>query len=361
MATPKYEQLKQSIRQNIRDGIWKPGEKIPFEKTLCEQFGVSEITVKKAKRDLIAEGVLESLPGRRGTFVRQSNNISSTDLIGVAIDGAKDPFFADMLHGIEDKLWEYRLHPILCSVYFDIEKVEAYFQSLLQRDVAGVIFAPLKGPGYVDNNKKIIAMLTERQIPVVLLDRYIPDLLVNSVVSDNRQGSKELTKRLIEKGHTRILVLTGVECSSINDRIRGYLDALEEAGLEQDRRLIIRVDDVLFQMQQHYGEELARVQGLVEQAEDFAACYTMSSVILQEAIQVLFPKGKNLGRKIEIVTYDNNIQELMAITDHVTFVKQPAYKMGWEAAKLLIDTINNPDQRVVQITLKAEIIEKVIG
>ena len=47
--TPKYERLKQVITNNIRDGIWKPGDKLPAEKILCEQFGVSKITVKKAK------------------------------------------------------------------------------------------------------------------------------------------------------------------------------------------------------------------------------------------------------------------------------------------------------------------------
>ena len=82
----KYERLKQIIKNNIRDAIWRPGDKIPVDKILCEQFGVSRITVKKAKDDLIAEGVLENLPGRRGAFVRKKNRGLSTDLIGVVIE-----------------------------------------------------------------------------------------------------------------------------------------------------------------------------------------------------------------------------------------------------------------------------------
>ena len=101
-----------------------------------------------------------------------------------------------MLNGIEVGLWERKLHPILCSVYFDIEQLETYFQSLLQQNISGIIFAPLKGAGYLENNQKIIKMLRDKHIPIVLLDRYIPGMLINSVVSDNRQGSKELTKHL---------------------------------------------------------------------------------------------------------------------------------------------------------------------
>jgi DNA-binding LacI/PurR family transcriptional regulator len=265
-----------------------------------------------------------------------------------------------MLRGIEDKLWEHGLHTILCTTLFDIEKVTAYFQSLLQKDIAGVIFAPVRGADCRENNKRILDMLATRRIPYVLLDRYIPGLLVNSVASNNHQGSKELTQRLIKKGHTRILVLAGVECSSINERLQGHVEALNEAGLEQDPNLIIRIDDICIETQEQHEEELERVRGLIKKAGDFTACYTLNSTALQIATQFLLSRNRETRRDIEFVTYDDITDNLRGITDHVTFVKQPGYRMGWEAAKLLIDSINEPDQRIAQITLTAEIIEKVI-
>lgn len=360
MGTPKYERLKQVIKNNIRDGIWKSGDKLPAENVLCQQLGVSKITVKKAKDDLIAEGVLENLPGRKGTFVRQKNRLLSTDLIGVVIESIQDPFTA-MLQGIEDKLWEHGLHTILCTAYFDLEKVNAYFQSLLQREVAGVIFAPVRGRGYIENNKEIIDMLTERNISCVLLDRYIPGLLVNSVISNNYQASKELIRLLLTKGHTRILVVAGVECSSINDRLQGYRDALQEAGLGQYNSLIIRIDDILLETQeQHHSEELERIRDLVEKAGNFTACYTLNRTALKAAIRSIFPKVKKSKKDIEIVTYDDITNDFLGVINHATIVRQPGYRMGWEAARLLIDTLNSPDSPIIQMTLTSEIIEKVI-
>ncbi len=360
MDTPKYERLKQVITNNIRDGIWKPGDKLPAEKILCEQFGVSKITVKKAKDDLLAEGILENLPGRKGTFIKQTTQIPSTGLIGVAIDDVNDPHFAPILKGIEDKLWENKLHTILCNAYHDIQKLEAYFYSLLRQNVAGAIFAPARGIGYFENNRRIIDMLTEHHIPYVLVDRYIPGLCVNAVVSNNHQGSKDLTKSLLEQGHERILVLAGVECSSIDERLRGYLEALQEAGIEPDPQLIIKADDILLQGQNHGEEELERIRRLVEGTGDFTACYAMNSTLLRTAIQMISQKDKASRKHLAIATYDYSIKEVISITNRVMVAKQPSYRMGWEAARLLIETFNNPDLPIIQMTLHAEIVEEVI-
>ena len=360
LAAPKYERLKQIIKNTIRDGVWRPGDKIPIETALCEQFEVSKITVQKAKRELIAEGLLENLPGRKGTFVKKASPRPSTDFIGVAVDDIQDSFVVDMLKGIEDKLWENKLHTILCNTGFDVGKVEAYFASLVERHVAGVIFTPVKGDDYRENNRRILDMLSGHHIPHVLLDRYVPDCLVHSVVSDNRQASKALTQALLAKGHTRILVLTGNGCSSIDDRLQGHVQALREAGLEHDERLIVRVNDLLFfKPPEDYREELDRIRHLVEQSGEFTACYTMNP-LLQTAFHVIFPRSQKTAKALDLVTYDAMTEHVAGFTNCVTVVKQPAYKMGWEAARLLIDTLNNPDQPIIQMTLKAEIIEKML-
>ncbi len=361
MDMPKYEQLKQNIKEKIRGGIWKFGEKIPFDKDLCEQLDVSKITVQKAKQELISEGMLETLPGRRGTFVSsQTKHISSSDFIGVALDDLKTVPFDDMLKGIEEKLWEHRLHPILCNVHSDYEKVENYFQSLLKGAVAGVIFAPVRGSEYPDS-EHIVNRLWERRIPCVLLDRYIPGLLINSVHSDNHQASKDLTKTLIAKGHKRILVVTGTECTTIQNRLQGHVDALQEAGISQDSSLIVKMDDILFEVRDPKAE-LARIREQIQQAGEFTACYTLNDPAFQAAIQVILQDNMYIvnGKTIEFATYDYIPQELKGLVKHAFVVKQPAYKMGWEAARLLIDTITIPDAPIVQMTLPSRIVEEAL-
>ncbi len=361
MDTLKYKRLKLIIKNNIRDGIWKAGEKVPSERSLCEQFGISKITVKKAKNDLLSEGLLENLPGRKGVFVKQSSRTLSKGLVGVAIDDVNDLHFAPILKGIEDKLWENKLHTILCNASHDIEKVEAYFRSLVRQQVAGVIFTPSRGPGYIENNRRILNMLIEHQIPYVLVDRYVQGLCSNAVVSNNHQGSQDLTTHLLERGHKRILLMTGEDCSSIHDRLQGYLQALRNAGIPRDPCLIIRANELLLEdhnMQRQ--QELERLRTLVRQAGDFSACYTLNSLLLKAAIQLLFPKETRMKQQIVIASYDYGLPDVVRLTNRVVVVKQPSYRMGWEAARLLVESINNPDLPVMQITLKSEIVEEVI-
>jgi DNA-binding LacI/PurR family transcriptional regulator len=358
---PKYEKLKQIIKDHIRDGTWKSGEKLPTEQVLCERFDVSKITIKKAKDDLLAEGVLENLPGRKGTFISQTMRVLSTGLIGVAFDDVVDPHYATILKGIEDKLWENKFHTILCNAYHDVEKIEAYFHSLVQRHVEGVIFTPVKGHEYIENNRRIIQMLTENHVPCVLVDRYIPGLFLNRVVSDNLQRSKEVTKLLLEKGHQRILVMTGIECSSIHERLQGHVEALQEAGVESDPQLIIRADELQLLAQNHQQtQELERIRGLIEHGGNFTACYAMSPTLLQAAIQAFFLNGDNARKPIAIATYDQTVKDIVRITDSATVISQPSYRMGREAARLIIEMINNPDLPGIQITLQSEISEEIV-
>jgi len=66
---PVYRQIKEYVLKKIRDGIWQEGHMIPTEMSLCEQFDVSRMTVNRALRELVLDGVLERQKGS-GTFVK---------------------------------------------------------------------------------------------------------------------------------------------------------------------------------------------------------------------------------------------------------------------------------------------------
>ncbi|MDR1657955.1 MAG: GntR family transcriptional regulator [Deltaproteobacteria bacterium] len=70
--SPAYQRLAESIRQNIVDGTYKSGEKIPSEVALCRSTGLALLTVRQALGVLVDEGLLERFPGR-GTFVTELN------------------------------------------------------------------------------------------------------------------------------------------------------------------------------------------------------------------------------------------------------------------------------------------------
>jgi len=73
---PAYEQVKAWVKQHIGSGQWKPGDPVPSEAALMQQFGISRMTVNRALRELAAEGLVTRVQGS-GTRVAQLHRISS--------------------------------------------------------------------------------------------------------------------------------------------------------------------------------------------------------------------------------------------------------------------------------------------
>jgi len=76
-ALPAYEQVKAFVKAQIHSGVWRPGDTVPSEATLQQQFGVSRMTVNRAVKELAVEGLVTRVQGS-GTVVAQLHRISST-------------------------------------------------------------------------------------------------------------------------------------------------------------------------------------------------------------------------------------------------------------------------------------------
>ena len=74
---PAYLQVKTFIQQHISSGEWRPGDPVPSEATLMQQFGISRMTVNRALRELTASGLVTRVQGS-GTFVAELHRIAST-------------------------------------------------------------------------------------------------------------------------------------------------------------------------------------------------------------------------------------------------------------------------------------------
>jgi len=70
MALPRYLEVADDLRRRIADGEFPPGAQLPTRRQLCEEYGVSEITVDAAMRELRRDGQLVTVHGR-GVFVKQ--------------------------------------------------------------------------------------------------------------------------------------------------------------------------------------------------------------------------------------------------------------------------------------------------
>ncbi len=350
---PLYEQLKEVLREGITKGTLSPGERLPSERALSIEHHVSRITVKKALSDLIMEGLLEHLPGRKGTFVREPGAAKElVGLIAVAIDDVRESFGAQILRGIEDYLWGRRIHTLICNADRDIAKVEEYFRSLLKLEVAGVIFAPVIDADYRVANRRLVSLLEGARIPYTLVDRHIPGLLANYVGANHEESSRTITEHLIARGHRRILLLRGLECTSMSERVEGYRRAMSAAGIALDERLVVEVNDNLIESDEH---EASRLEERIRAAGEFTCFYALN--------HRLFRAGR---RALEAVAGRRHTSIQLAVHDEIPFSElglgslphcvEPTYEMGRESARVLLEHIGDPNGAIVQKILKSRFV-----
>ena len=69
----KYQEIANELRNQIQEGVYKAGEQLALEREMCEQYGVSRITIKKAVDQLVKDGLVVKRRGS-GTFVKSLAN-----------------------------------------------------------------------------------------------------------------------------------------------------------------------------------------------------------------------------------------------------------------------------------------------
>jgi len=352
-----YDRVKDAIRTDIAAGKLRPGDRVAKERELADAHGVSRITVKKAIADLVLEGVLEHQPERRGTFVRQRGGPNgSPHFIAVAIDDVRKPFGAEMLRGIEDFLWGKRIHTLVCNADRDAAKVEEYFRSILAHDIHGVIFAPVICESYRQTNRRLAAILENAGVPFTLIDRSIPGLVANYVGANHEESSRTITRHLLDRGHRRILLARGVECTSMEERVSGYRNAHEEAGVPLDERLVVTADDTRLAPGSMDPQELRHLAKQIRQAGPFSCFYGLNDGLLRAGAEVLASLGRNIGSDVQLASHNEIGLPPIPNALRMPHFVEPSYEMGWEAARILVEHIDDPNGTIVQKTLKSRFV-----
>lgn len=337
----------------IHEGFWEPNEKIYSERHFAELYNVSRLTVRRAISDLLAKGYLEKKERRMGAFVtdqvfkveKESSVSSNENLIGVAVDNHTPEFATQLLQGVHDSLWEQGYKTIYCNTYLEGNQIFTRIKSLvIDNAVKGFIFSPLIGAEYQMTNRKITEFLTAQNIPFVLVDRFIEHQLHNHVVINNRECFKEMTKKMIEMGHKRILLIRGLEATSTIQRVEGYYEAFKETNTDISGAFDIYCNELKFA--QNYTLP-KKVLSEVKKIGDFTAIIGINRLLARIGTEI----ASKVDQKVLIGTIAVN--KLDSGSD-LTII-HPVYDMGKESGELLSKLIQENPLPVTHLILKAHI------
>lgn len=273
---------------------------------------------------------------------RLRNRYASSNLLGVLIPDIQNPFYVEVLRGIEDIAYECKYALIMCNFSQDENKEQLYLDILQSESVDGLIAAPTH-----EQDQKVIN-LVKSGLPIVCVDRGLTGVDVDVVLVENREGAFTAVDHLAKNGYKRIAYISGLShLPSSRQRELGYIDALETNRLSLDKELI-RYGDSSHESGVRLCEELLNL------AEPADAFFTGNNLITLGALETIHKRRLNIPQDIAIIGFDDMYWSI-SLNPPLTAVRQPAYEIGKRAAELLIQRINDPLRPTVSMILKTEL------
>jgi len=268
-----------------------------------------------------------------------------TRTIGLIVPDVVNPFFAPVVRGAETTARKAGYRVLLCNSEADLRLEREYIDDLVGHRVEGLLLAPAS-----DRSRIALLPLLRSDFPIVLVDRVLPDIDCDSVVSDSIAGARKLTEHLIRVGHRRIAHFTDSDdVSTGRDRLTGYRQALEQAGIAYSDELIFRttVDRI--------GGYRA-VQHMLALDSLPTAIFTVNNMTAVGAMEGLRERGMSVPDNIGLVCYDD-VEHLAVLSPFLTVMDQPAETFGTLGAQLLFERLSGKaGTRSRRIVLQADLI-----
>jgi len=280
-------------------------------------------------------------PNRLASSLRRKDKRTHT--LGLLIPDSANPFFAEVLRGVEDACFYAGYNVFLCNSDNDPQKESNYIDALLGKQIDAIIL--VSAGTYGDS----LALLASSKIPSILVDREVSGAKTDRVLVDNETGGYQATEYLIGLGHTRIGCIAGPSpLTPSAARVQGYHMALSENHLALQDDLIIMGD---FSAQS--GSEAARK--LLDLTEPPTAIFACNDMMAVGALHAVDKAGACIPADISIVGFDDIPLTSFTIPP-LTTISQPGQEMGNLAAVMVIDRINNPNLPTRHETLSTSLV-----
>lgn len=226
------------MKDRIRNGELRPGDKFYSENTLCAKFGLSRQTVRHAAAILEEEGLLRRVRGS-GTYISEDafglRNKKRIAVVTTYVDGY---IFPRMIRKVESLLFDRGYSVQIGFTNNQIEKEREILKDILEKnEVGGIILEPTQS-GLPNPNLKYLEEILRRRIPVVFVNSYYPEIEAPHVSLNDRLAGEKITEHLIDRGHTAIGGIFKLDDGQGHRRYSGYLKALQRHGRSAEGRVV---------------------------------------------------------------------------------------------------------------------------
>ncbi|HSZ26824.1 MAG TPA: LacI family DNA-binding transcriptional regulator [Chthoniobacterales bacterium] len=296
---------------------------------------VAESTRKRVERSIKRLGYVY----HRGAA---SLRTQQSHAIGLIVSDITNPFFAEIIVAIEERLATARLVTLLGNTSEDHAKEERLLKTMREFPADGILICPAISRDTSTGTPNLAGRL-----PTVAFARRVDGIDYAGV--DNVQGSQLAIEHLCQLGNRRIAFIGGdPEVSTGQERIQGYKRALVRSGLQFDRSLVVPAPptrrggyDVVLQLLQ------------MENPPTAALCF--NDVVALGAIEALQQAGVRAGKQFGVVGF-NNVPDAAQSLPGLTTVDTSPRELGETAAELLLKRIEQRDSPIRTVILQPRLI-----
>lgn len=325
-------------------------------KQIARELDVSISTVSKALRDSaeIGEETRKKIQAFAKFYNYRPNNIAlslknrKTKTIGVIIPEIVHHFFTTVISGIEQVANEKGYHVIICMSNNSFDKEVINLELLANGSTDGFIISVAKETQQKRDYHHLMEVI-KQGMPVVMFDRVIDEIPCDKVIIDDVNGARKAVQRLVDAGCKKIGLITTVDYISVGKlRTRGYEMVLQENGLDVDPDLVLKVDD--------FDNSAAEIKTFL-QGKDMDAIFAVNEHFAVYAVKAFKEQNLRVPEDVMVIGFtDGELSRHFIPT--LSTINQHGHQMGAEAAKLLINRLENsegedepPKIRVVETRL----------
>lgn len=362
-SQPLYQKIKQDIFRQIESNLLLPGDQLPTEHQLMEQYSVSRITISKALNELKKEGILDSFPGR-GTFVAKTSSIPSLvkdthvpkpeppsagvmTEIACVIPHFEDLFSLSMIKGIQSAFPD---DSYICHIFQSKNpQIENYLlQRCMEINISGIVLFPQDQPFF---SNELLSLLLHNY-PLVLIDRYLLHLDTSYVIADNAAAGALCLQHLHDLGHQRIAFVTTSmrDTFSVKQRIKGIREAARRFDMP-DQAIHI-VENLDCRKKLVYYQELFMNLIIQERVTAFIASESGCCTYLDDLFTSMNFKVPD---RISLMSFDKPTSTSRT-PDFFTHINQSEYLMGREAGNLLRRRLEERDMNIYHKVISPQLV-----
>ncbi|WP_293773587.1 ribose operon transcriptional repressor RbsR [uncultured Pantoea sp.] len=321
-------------------------------KDVARLAGVSTSTVSHVINNnrFVSDGVREKVEqairhlNYAPSALARSLKINQTHTIGMLLTTSSNPFYAEVVRGVEESCYQRGYSLILCNTAGDEERMNRSLETLMQKRVDGLLI-----------------MCTESHLPSAgILNRYpaIPAVMMDwapfegrgDIIQDNALLGGELaTQHLIDSGYTRIACIAGPQDKTpARMRLEGYRNAMTKSGLEILPGYVVSGD---FEFQGGYN-------GMVELLSletPPQAVFTSNDAMAVGVYHALYQADIQVPQQMAVMGYDD-IELARYLTPPLSTIHQPKDALGELAIDTLLYRLSHPDASQQTLVLTPELV-----